>query len=49
MKYLFFIPETRDLADISLPMECHTSTCEDFTLGAPKTNPYIEKIVKSGL
>ena len=27
IKYLFFIPETRDLADISLPVECHTSTC----------------------
>ena len=27
IKYLFFIPETRDLADISLPEECHTSTC----------------------
>ena len=27
IKYLFFIPETRDLADISLPVECQTSTC----------------------
>ena len=27
IKYLFFIPETRDLANISLPVECHTSTC----------------------
>ena len=27
IKYLFFIPETRALADISLPVECHTSTC----------------------
>lgn len=27
IKYLSFIPETRDLADASLPVECHTSTC----------------------
>ena len=27
IKYLFFIPETRDLANISLPGECYTSTC----------------------
>ena len=27
IKYLFSIPETRDLANISLPVECHTSTC----------------------
>ena len=27
IKYLSFIPETRDLADTSLPVECHTSTC----------------------
>ena len=27
MKYLSFIPETRELADTSLPVECHTSTC----------------------
>ena len=26
-KYLSFILETRDLANISLPVECHTSTC----------------------
>ena len=27
MKYLSFIPETSLLADISLLVECHTSTC----------------------
>ena len=27
IKYLSFIPETRDVADKSLPVECHTSTC----------------------
>ena len=27
IKYLLFIPETRDLADMLLPVECHTSTC----------------------
>ena len=27
IKYLSFILETRDLADKSLPVECHTSTC----------------------
>ena len=27
IKYLSLIPETRDLADTSLPVECHTSTC----------------------
>ena len=27
MKYLSFIPETRELANTSLPVECHTSTC----------------------
>ena len=26
-KYLSFIPETRELADTSLPVEFHTSTC----------------------
>ena len=26
IKYLSFIPETRDVADKSLPVECHTST-----------------------
>ena len=29
MKSLSFIPETRELADTSLPVECHTSTCGD--------------------
>ena len=27
MKYLSLIPETRELADTLLPVECHTSTC----------------------
>ena len=27
IKYLSFILETRDLADKSLPVECHSSTC----------------------
>ena len=27
IKYLSFIPETRDLVDTSLPVECYTSTC----------------------
>ena len=27
IKYLCFIPETRVLADTSLQVECHTSTC----------------------
>ena len=27
MKYLSFIPEISQLADTSLPVECHTSTC----------------------
>ena len=27
LKYLSFIPETRELADTSLPVEFHTSTC----------------------
>ena len=27
IRYLSFILQTRDLADTSLPVECHTSTC----------------------
>ena len=27
INYLSFIPETGDLIDTSLPVECHTSTC----------------------
>ena len=27
IKYFSFTPETKDLADTSLPVKCHTSTC----------------------
>ena len=43
-KYLSFILETRDPADISLPVECYTSTCGN----RQETNIRMQDTLKSG-
>ena len=44
IKYLSFIPETRDLADTSLLVECHTSTCWN----RQETNTRTQATLKNG-